>query len=73
MANNTITTRLQDGGRLVIPARYRKELGLKPGDEVHLTLEDGEIRITSTRRAIMKAQTLLRRYRPVRRADTRTP
>jgi antitoxin PrlF len=57
-------TTIREGGRLVIPAAYRKALGLKPGDEVFLTLEDGEIRVVSTRQAIARAQTLLRRYIP---------
>ena len=57
-------TTIREGGRLVIPAAYRKALGLKPGDEVLLTLEEGEIRVVSTRQAIARAQTLLRRYVP---------
>jgi AbrB family looped-hinge helix DNA binding protein len=57
-------TTIREGGRLVIPAAYRKTLGLKPGDEVLLVLEDGEIRIVSTRQAIARAQTLVRRYVP---------
>ena len=57
-------TIIREGGRLVIPAAYRKALGLKPGDEVLLTLEDGEIRVVSTRQAIARAQTLLRHYIP---------
>ena len=57
-------TIIREGGRLVIPAAYRKALGIKPGDEVLLTLEDGEIRVVSTRQAIARAQTLLRRYIP---------
>ena len=57
-------TKIREGGRLVIPAEYRKALGIKPGDEVLLTLEDGEIRVVSTRQAIARAQTLLRRYIP---------
>ena len=57
-------TTIREGGRLVIPAAYRKALGLKPGDEVLLTLEDGEIRVVSTRQAIARAQTLLQRYIP---------
>ena len=52
------------GGRVVIPAAYRKALGLRPGDEVLLTLEDGEIRIVSIRQAVARAQSLLRRYIP---------
>ena len=57
-------TTIREGGRLVIPAAYRKALGIQPGDEVLLTLEDGEIRVVSTRQAVARAQTLLRRYIP---------
>ena len=56
--------KIREDGRLVIPATYRKVLGLKPGDEVHLILENGEIRIMSVRQAISRAQTLLRKYIP---------
>lgn len=59
-----IKTKLGDGGRLVIPAKYRQALGLKPGDEVVLLLEEREIRIVSTRQAIKQAQALVRRYVP---------
>jgi antitoxin PrlF len=57
-------TTIREGGRLVIPAKYRKALGLKSGDEVLLTLEDGEIRVVSAREAVVRAQNLLRRYIP---------
>ena len=57
-------TTIREGGRLVIPAAYRKALGIKPGDEVILVLEDGEMRVISTRQAIARAQTLLRHYIP---------
>ena len=53
-----------EGGRLVIPAAYRKAMGIKPGDEVLLSFEDGEIRVVSTRQAVARAQTLVRRYIP---------
>ena len=49
---------------MVIPAAYRKAMGIKPGDEVLLTLEDGEIRVVSTRQAVTRAQALVRRYIP---------
>jgi AbrB family looped-hinge helix DNA binding protein len=57
-------TIIREGGRLVIPSAYRKALGLKPGDGVLLSLEDGEIRVVSTRQAVARAQTLVRRYIP---------
>ena len=56
--------RMGEGGRLVIPARYRKALGLEPGDEVVLALEDGEVRLMTPRRMVQRAQALVRRYVP---------
>lgn len=61
-------TTIREGGRLVIPAAYRRALGLKPGDEVLLTLEDGEIRLVGTRQAVARAQNLLRHYIPAGRS-----
>jgi AbrB family looped-hinge helix DNA binding protein len=57
-------TTIGEGGRLIIPAAYQKALGLKPGDELLLSLDDGEMRIVSMRQAVARAQTLLRRYIP---------
>lgn len=57
-------TIIREDGRLVIPAKYRKALGLKPGDEVLLVLEEDEIRVISTRQAIARAQAVVRRYIP---------
>ena len=59
-----IKTKLGEGGRLVIPAEYRKSLGLKTGDEVILVLEEGEVRLLTPQRAIQRAQALVRRYVP---------
>jgi AbrB family looped-hinge helix DNA binding protein len=55
-------TKIDGNGRLVIPAAFRKALGLNPGDEVNLILEDGEIRVISARHAIARAQALVRSY-----------
>ena len=52
------------GGRIVIPANYRKALGLKPGDVVVLALEEEEVRIITPSRAVQRAQALVRRYVP---------
>ena len=57
-------TTIDKGGRLVIPSTYRKVLGLKPGDEVLLILEDDEIRIVTKCQAIKRVQELVRRYVP---------
>ena len=61
---NETKTKLGEGGRVVIPAEYRKSLGLKPGDEIILILEDGELRLLTPQRAVQRAQALVRRYIP---------
>ncbi|MCH9037476.1 MAG: AbrB/MazE/SpoVT family DNA-binding domain-containing protein [Chloroflexi bacterium] len=59
-----IKTKIGLDGRVVIPANYRKQLGIKPGDHVMMLLEDGEIRILTAKQAIKRAQALVRRYVP---------
>jgi len=58
------TSRAQLGGagRLVIPAEYRRRLGIKPGDEVMLVLDNDEVRILTPARAVARAQELVARY-----------
>ena len=60
----SIKTKISNGGRLVIPMAYRKELGINPGDDVVLTIEEGEIRLVTARQAIKHAQRMIRRYVP---------
>ena len=57
-------TKLGDGGRIVIPARFRKALGVKVGDKLNIVLEEGELRIFTRHQAIKRAQGILRRYIP---------
>ena len=54
--------RINENGRVVIPASFRKALGIEAGDEVLLRLEDDELRITTRKRRIERAQRLLRKY-----------
>jgi AbrB family looped-hinge helix DNA binding protein len=56
--------RLNENGRLVIPASFRKALEIKPGDEVILRLEEGELRMTTRKLRIARAQRNARRYVP---------
>jgi AbrB family looped-hinge helix DNA binding protein len=65
--DSNMKTLIGNGGRLVIPSQYRKALGLKPGDEVQLVLENDEIRVISTKQAISRAQAIVRRYIPPNR------
>ena len=59
-----VRSRVAAGGRVVIPAEFRRELGLDTGDEVIMHLEDGELRIVTLERAIRRAQDAVRRYVP---------
>ena len=60
--NTETRTRINENGRVVIPASYRKALGIKAGDEVILRMEDDELRITTMKRRIERAQRLVRKY-----------
>jgi len=61
---HSIKTKMSNGGRIVIPVAYRKELGINPGDDIVLTLEEGEIRLITAGQAVKRAQKLVRRYVP---------
>ena len=57
-----------EGGRLVIPAEFRKALGMKVGDDVILVLADGEVRVLTRHESIHRAQERVRRYVPADRS-----
>lgn len=59
-----VLAKLGEGGRLVIPAEYRKALGVETGDELVLILEDKTMRVLTPREAIKKAQAMVRSYIP---------
>jgi AbrB family looped-hinge helix DNA binding protein len=54
--------RVNENGRVVIPATFRKRLGIRIGDEVVLQLEDDELRIITLKRNIERAQRLVRKH-----------
>jgi AbrB family looped-hinge helix DNA binding protein len=54
--------RVNENGRVVIPASFRKALGINIGDEVVLRLEDDELRITTLKRRVERAQRLVRKH-----------
>lgn len=56
------TVKLDAMGRLVIPARYRKEMGA--GDRVVIRSKDGILEIMTPRRAAEAARGIIRRYVP---------
>jgi AbrB family looped-hinge helix DNA binding protein len=54
--------RVNENGRVVIPATFRKQLGIRIGDEVVLQIEDDELRIITLKRNIERAQRLVRKH-----------
>lgn len=64
--NRGAAERLRVGaaGRLVLPQRFCKSLGVKPGDEVVAVLEEGRVVIMSREQAWKSAQEIVRRYVP---------
>lgn len=54
--------RVNENGRVVIPSSFRKALGIKVGDEVVLRIEDDELRITTLKRRMERAQRLVRKH-----------
>ena len=56
-------TRINQQGRIVIPAECRAAAGLKPGDELLIeTVGDGELRIRTKEQALRQAQRIVARY-----------
>jgi AbrB family looped-hinge helix DNA binding protein len=54
--------RVNENGRIVIPAAFRKALGIEIGDEVVLRVQDNELRITTQQQRIQRAQERARKY-----------
>jgi AbrB family looped-hinge helix DNA binding protein len=55
-------TRINENGRVVIPASFRRALGIRSGDAVVLRIENDELRITTLRQRLAKAQQLIRSH-----------
>ena len=60
----TLKTRMRvnENGRVVIPASFRKRLGISVGDEVVLQIEDDELRIITLKSNLERAQRLVRKH-----------
>lgn len=57
-----IRLKINQNGRVVIPAAVRKALGVDIGDELIGQLTDDELRITTMKRRIERAQRHVRKY-----------
>jgi AbrB family looped-hinge helix DNA binding protein len=54
--------RVNENGRIVIPAPFRKALRINPGDEIVLRIKDDELLITTVNSRIERARRLVRQY-----------
>jgi AbrB family looped-hinge helix DNA binding protein len=55
---------MDKAGRLLIPARMRRQLGLRPGDPVILEAGETGLQVRPYRKAIEEAQAIIRKYIP---------
>ena len=57
--------RINQQGRIVIPAECRAAAGLKPGDELFVeAVGEGELRLRTRQQALKEAQALVAKYIP---------
>jgi AbrB family looped-hinge helix DNA binding protein len=61
---STARARIDKGGRLVIPAKLRKELDIAAGDGVVIDVRQGELHVRPYKKAIEEAQAIIRKYIP---------
>jgi len=58
-----VRCKINQNGRIVIPAAIRHEMGLKPGDSLLMEVEDGVLRIESYLARIRRIQREFAQYR----------
>lgn len=54
--------KIVDGGKLVIPAAFRRKLGIAVGDTVTVELAEDGLRVRSVSAAVKKAQEIVREF-----------
>ena len=63
-STENVMARINDNGRIVIPAEIRQRMGIKPGDTLVLTLEGDVLKVESQLRRIRRIQESLRALIP---------
>lgn len=62
--SSRINSKISEGGRVVIPAEFRHELGIEIGDPVSISLVNNEIHIVPRSETVKRAQVLVRKRIP---------
>lgn len=57
-----VPVKIGEGGRIVIPAEFRKALGVGVGDELLLQLDEGRLLLMTRAQAIVYVQERLAKY-----------
>ena len=57
-----VRLRVNENGRVVLPVAFRKALNIRPGDQVLARLEDDEVKITTLKHRIERAQRHVRQF-----------
>ena len=60
----SVTVNVSPTGRLHLPAGVRRALGLTRPGQVVITVDDGEVRLSSAAQALERARALARPYAP---------
>lgn len=59
---HVVKTSVDSAGRVLVPAKLRKALAIKPGDTVNLRLRGDVLEIRSIDDSVTEAQALVRKY-----------
>jgi AbrB family looped-hinge helix DNA binding protein len=62
MTSQRSTVKVSENGRILIPLALRRAMGIKPGDELVLEVEDGTLRASTRIARIREAQALARTF-----------
>jgi AbrB family looped-hinge helix DNA binding protein len=62
MASATLKSRMNEQGRIVIPAEIRREMNIKPGETLLMEFADGVLTIESHRARIRRIQEEFKKY-----------
>ena len=49
-------TKVSEGGKINLPAAFRRQLGIEPGTPVLLRVEDGELRVRTVQSSLRRLQ-----------------
>lgn len=53
--------KIGEGGRVIIPALYRRAMGIHPGDDLVVRLQDGELRLFRQAEALKRIRAAVKR------------